>query len=119
MRDLSLYLNKERAVIWTVSDFFPIDRPDADPPDLMALADTRVAFVRIRDHLLEILGLLPRRFVVKVLPATMRLVDAESEIHALFQAMVEASEARRIAGDTTWTWGDVQQAHEASDDPLQ
>ena len=70
LRDLSLYLNRERAVIWTASDFFPIDRPDVDPPDLMALADTRVAFVRIRDHLLEILGLLPRRFVAGVLPLT-------------------------------------------------
>ncbi len=117
LRDLSLYLNRERAVIWTVSDFFPIDRPDADPPDLMALADIRVAFVRIRDHLLEILGLLPRRFTVKVLPLTMQLVNAESEIYALFQAIYEAMEANRAASRTTWTWDDAQQAHEASDNP--
>lgn len=32
LRDLSLYLNRERAVIWTASDFFPIDRPGATPP---------------------------------------------------------------------------------------
>lgn len=117
LRDLSLYLNKERSVLWSASNFFPVDRPNADPPDLMDLADTLNAFTRFRDHLLEILGLLPRRFAVKVLPLTARLVDAETEIHALFQAMVEASEARRAAGHTTWTWNDVQQAHEASNDP--
>lgn len=83
----------------------------------MALADTRVAFVRIRDHLLEILGLLPRRFVVEILPLTMRLVDAESEIYALFQAIYEAMETGRAAGRTTWTWDDAQLAHEASDNP--
>ena len=53
LRDLSLYLNRERAIIWTASDFFPITGLMSTPPDLMALADTRVAFVRIRDHLLE------------------------------------------------------------------
>lgn len=117
LRDFSLYLNKERAAIWTASDFFPIDRPDADPPDLMDLANTRVAFVRIRDHLLEILGLLPRTFTVRVLPLTMQLVNAESEIYVLFQAIYEAMEAGRAAGRTTWTWDDAQQAHEASNDP--
>jgi hypothetical protein len=114
LRDLSLYLNRERAVIWTASDFFPIDRPGADPPDLVALADTRVAFVRIRDHLLEILGLLPRRFAVEVLPLTMRLVEADSEMDALFKAMYEAMETGRAAGRTTWTWDDAQQADPAA-----
>jgi hypothetical protein len=117
LRDLSLYLNRERSVIWTASDFFPIDRPGGVTPDLMVLADTRVAFVRIRDHLLEILGLLPRSFVAMVLPLTMRLVDAEAEIYALFQAIYEAMETGRAAGRTTWTWDDAQQAHEASRDP--
>jgi hypothetical protein len=47
----------------------------------------------------------------------MRLVEADSEIYALFQAIYEAMEAGRAAGRTTWTWDDAQQAHEASNDP--
>lgn len=117
LRDLSLYLNRERAVIWTASNFFPVDRPGVEPPDLVVLADTLSGFIRVRDHLLEILGLLPRRFAVEVIPLTARLVDAESEIHALFKAMVEASEAGRAAGRTTWTWYEVKKVHEASSDP--
>jgi hypothetical protein len=117
LRDLSLYLNRERTVIWTASGLVPLDHPDADPPDLMALANIRVEFVRIRDHLLEILGLLPRRFTVKLLPLTMRLLDAEFEFYALFHAIYDAMEAGREAGRTTWTWEDAQQAHEDSNDP--
>jgi hypothetical protein len=117
LRDLSLYLNTERSVLWTASDYFPIGRPNVDPLDLMALADSRVAFVRIRDHLLANLGLLPKKFVVEVLPLLMRLVDADTEIYILFQAIYEAMEANRAAGSTTWTWDDAQQAHEASIDP--
>jgi hypothetical protein len=116
LRDLSLYLNREREVIWTASDYFPVDRPDLHAPDPLVMANTRVELTRIRDHLLEILGLLPRRFVVKVLPLTARLVDAEVEMNALVVAICEGEEAAREAGRTAWTWDDAQQAHEASDD---
>lgn len=104
MRDLSLYLNTERKVLWTASNYFPIDRPGADPPDLMALANSRVEFVRIGDHLLANLGLLPKKFVAKVLHLLVPIVDADTEIYALFQAIYEAMEASRAAGSTTWTW---------------
>lgn len=33
LRDLSVYLNKEREIIWTASGYFPIDRPDVHAPD--------------------------------------------------------------------------------------
>ena len=52
-----------------------------------------------------------------VLPLTMHLVNAESEIYALFQAIYEAMEAGRAAGRTTWTLDDAQQAHETSNNP--
>lgn len=50
------------------------------------------------------------------MPLTMQLVNAESEVMVLFQAITDAMEAGRAAGRTTWTWDDAQ-AHEASSDP--
>jgi len=116
LRELSIYLNRERIVFWAASSYFPVDRPGANPPDLKALIASRDAFRRLRDHLLEVLGLLPRKFTAMVLPVTMRLVDAETEITALVLAMIDAMESGRAAGATTWTWADVKQSHEASDD---
>ena len=71
----------------------------------------------MRDHLLEVAGLLPRRYVEMVLPLTMQLVNAEGEVMALFQAITEAMETGRAAGRTTWTWDDAQAEHDASSDP--
>jgi hypothetical protein len=83
----------------------------------MALAETLTTFVRVRDHLLEVIGLLPRRYVEMVLPLTMQLVNTESEVMALFHAITDAMETGRAAGRTTWTWDDAQAEHDASSDP--
>jgi hypothetical protein len=77
LRELSLYLNRERRVFWAATDIFPLGRSGADPPSLQMLIGSRDAFRGMYEHLLEILGLLPRDFAAKVLPLTARLVDAE------------------------------------------
>lgn len=104
-------------VFWTASDCFPVERDGVDPPELLALIETRNAFRRLCMHLLEVLGLLPKEFAKKVLPVTMRLVGAEFEVTALVLAMIDAMETGRAEGRTTRQWTDVQRAHEASDDP--
>lgn len=81
-------------VFWTASDYFPVDRDGVDPPELMALIETRNAFRRLCIHLQEVLGLLPKEFAMKVLPVTMRLVGAEFEVAALVLAMIDAMETR-------------------------
>ena len=116
IRDLSLYLGSERKVLWTASDYFPLGREGVDPPEFTALIETGDSFRRLCMHLLEVLGILPREFAKKVLPVTMRLVEAESEITALTLAMIGAMETGRAESRATWQWADAQRAHEVSDD---
>ena len=117
LRDLSAFLNRERTVIWTACGYFPLGSSDSSPPDIHALAQTKNELVRIRDHLLEVLGLLPRTFAAMMVPITARLVNAEMEVNALFWAIVDAMETGRAEFRTTWTWDDAKAAHEASTDP--
>ena len=117
IRDLSLYLGSERKVLWTASRvLLPLGREGVDPPEFTALIETGDSFRRLCMHLLEVLGILPREFAKKVLPVTMRLVEAESEITALTLAMIGAMETGRAESRATWQWADAQRAHEVSDD---
>lgn len=117
LRELSLHLNRERRVFWAATDIFPLSRSGADPPSLPMLMGSRDAFRGMYEHLLEILGLLPRDFAAKVLPLTARLVDAESEFYALLAAMTEVQKQALDDGRTSWSWDEVKHAHEASGDP--
>ena len=117
LRDLSTFLNHERPVIWTACACFPICSSGSSPPDIHALAQTKNELVRLRDHLLEVLGLVPRTFAAMIVPITARLVEAEMEVSALFWAIVDAMETGRAELRTTWTWDDAKAAHEASTDP--
>lgn len=116
LRELSLYLNRKRKVFWRLTDIFPLGRPDVDPPSLRVLMKSRDAFRGMTEHLLEVFGLLPRRYAGKVLGLTARLVDAESEVYALLVAMTEVQKKGLDEGRQSWSWDEVQSTHEASED---
>lgn len=117
VRDLSLYLGRERNAVWNARSYFPVDSDEKDPPELMALIDSRDALRRICMDMLGMLGVLPREIAKRVLPVTIALVEADTEITALVLAMAEAMEALRAGGQTTWQWADVDRVHTASEDP--
>jgi hypothetical protein len=117
LRDLSLYLNRKNKVLWALTDIFPLGAPGVDPPSLKLLMKSRDSLRGITEHLLEIVGLLPRDFVGKVLGLTARLADAESEVYALLVAMTEVQMQGLDEGRKSWSWDEVQSAHEASEDP--
>jgi len=117
VRDLSLFLGRERRAIWSASAFFPVESDEKDPPELMPLIDSRDALRDIYMALLGMLGVLPSEIAKKVLPVAIELVEAENEITALVLAMAEAMEAQRSKGQATWQWADAERVHLASKDP--
>jgi hypothetical protein len=62
LRDLSIYLARQRAAMWTASGFFPVGQPAGAPPDLQELIASGDAIRDQYHHLLEIMGLLPTKF---------------------------------------------------------
>lgn len=117
VRELSLYMGRERDAIWTASAFFPVDSDKKDPPELMALIESRDALQRIYMALLGMLGVLPPQIAKKILPVSIEMVEGEAEITALVLAMIGAMEAQRSEGQTTWQWPDAERMHSASDEP--
>jgi hypothetical protein len=117
VRELSLFLGRERHAIWNACSYLPVDTDEKDPPELMALIEDRDALRRICMDLLGMLGVLPREIAKKVLPVTIELVEADAEITALVLAMAEAMEELRTEGQTTWQWADAERIHTASGDP--
>lgn len=117
VRELSLFLGRERHAIWNARSYFPVDSDEKDPPELMALINDRDALQRICMDLLGMLGVLPREIAKKVLPVTIELVEAHTEITAVLLAMTGAMEALRTEGQTTWQWADAERIHTASENP--
>ncbi len=117
MRELSLFLGRERHAIWNASSHFPVDAEGKDPPELMALIDNRDSLRRVCMDMLGTLGVVPKEFAKKILPVTIELVEADTEITALVLAMVEAQEELRTKGETTWQWADAERMHTACEDP--
>jgi hypothetical protein len=117
VRELSLFLGRERHAIRNACSYFPVDSNEKDPPELMALIEDRDALRRICMDLLGMLGVLPREIAKKVLPVTVELVEADAEITALVLAMAEAMEELCTEGQTTWQWADAERIHTASGDP--
>jgi hypothetical protein len=116
LRDLSLYMAQKHDVMWKAEQCFPGDDPDYMPLPLLEMFARRDGMTELCDHLLNVMGLLPTSFQKQILGVTIDLVEAHTEIHALAAAMTEAQTLRMEQGHKDWSWDDVQQAHEASED---
>jgi hypothetical protein len=115
LRELSPYLNRQRNIIWNVTEAFPLG-DDNEPPALPSLMETIDSFHSTREHLLEVIGLLPRKFVAESLTLAARLVDAEQELFVLLTAMTKVQKEALDNGENSWTWDEVKEAHEATQD---
>jgi hypothetical protein len=114
LRELSPYLNRQRNIVWEVTGAFPLGDPDNEPPTLQALMEVIDAFRSTREHLLEIMGLLPRKFVAESLMLAARLVDAEQELFVLLTAMTKVQKEALDNGGDSWSWDEVESAYEAT-----
>jgi hypothetical protein len=72
------------------------------------------AFRSTREHLLEIMGLLPRKFVAEGLTLAARLVDAKQELLVLLTAMTKVQKEALDNGGNSWSWDEVESAHETT-----
>lgn len=115
LRDLSFYLSSKRRVMWTAAGFFPVDQT-VRPPMILDVLRSREALTEIRDHLLDVMGLLPEKFSAQALGVAAYLVDAEQELFALGVALLDETQAG-LAAKRSWTWPGARSAHEASTDP--
>jgi hypothetical protein len=111
-RELSVYLNRQRSTLIAMSGIFPLGRPDAEPPDLSVLIETVEVLRSTREHLLEIVGILPQIFISEAFTLALHLTDAEFEIHALLTAMTTAQKEALDNGQNSWSWDEVRSAHE-------
>jgi hypothetical protein len=117
LRDLSVYMAQQREVMWKAEQCFPTGEPDYEPPPLLEMFARRDGMMELCNHLLDVMGLLPTNFQKLILIVTVHLVEAHTEIHALAAAMTEAQTLLMKRGHKSWSWNDVQRAHEASQDP--
>jgi hypothetical protein len=114
LRDLSLFIGKNRQAIWTASAFFPIDT-STRPPMLLDLLASRDALAEIRRHLLSTLGVLPTEFAKLTLGTVIHLVEAEEELHALSLTFLDETQLG-MAEERSWTWEGARRFHEESAD---
>jgi len=60
------------------------------------------------------MGLLPRKFVAEDLTLAARSVDAEQELFVLLTAMTKVQKEALDNGGNSWSWDEVESAHEAT-----
>lgn len=117
-REVSRYIARNRQAIWTAVEFFPIDEPPAELPDMVDLFKSRDAIRAIRDRMLEYAGLLPREQAGMALGVAACALDAEDELHALGAAILDENQAGHAEGRDHVTWDGIRAAHfAASGDP--
>lgn len=102
-------------LIWKAVGFFPID-VTIRPPMMLDVFGSRDDLIRLRDHMLEVEGLLPRRFAAPTLGLAAFLVDAEQCLHALAVALLDETTVA-LDEHRSWTWEGARQAHEDSGGP--
>lgn len=115
LRELLRFMASNHTVIWRAAGFFPVD-VSARPPMVLDILGSRDGLVRRREHMLEVEGLLPRRFAASALFLAAALVDAEQELHALAGALLDETMVG-LDEQRSWTWEGARKAHEDSRDP--
>ena len=88
--------------------FFPVDLHGSTPPDLLKLIASRDALRELYEHLLEVVGLMPKQFAGQALIVAARLVDAELEIHTLVSSLIEEQQLALEEGRGSSSWDGVQ-----------
>jgi hypothetical protein len=112
LRELLRFMAGNHAAIWKAAGFFPLDVA-ARPPMVLDILGSRDDLGRLRDHMLEVEGLLPRRFAALALFLAAVLVDAEQELHALARALLDETTVG-LDEQRSWTWEGAKKAHEDS-----
>jgi hypothetical protein len=115
LRELLKFMASNHTAIWKAAGFFPVD-VSARPPMLLDILGSRDDLGRLREHMLEVEGLLPRRFAAPALFRAAALVDTEQELHALAGALLDETTVG-LDEQRSWTWEGARTAHEDSRDP--